>query len=211
MIKKIDGAICYKGGMAIDADGSPHAYSPKNSGLKSLDYLANAGKAGENGQPNNWYGIITDNGQKTGTPIIQGSTDPAPGFYISATSLQDHSKKTANPLRYVDSETIPYIAACPEVLKAGIQLGDLCVVVYGDGVCGAIVGDTSPHNHYGEASIAVADCLTIPSSPKNGGCDSGIVYIIFPGTSKGWPRDVKELQSEAERLFNAWKGSVDDI
>ncbi len=85
------------------------------------------------------------------------------------------------------------------------------MVIYGDGICGGIVGDIGPHGKYGEASIAVANVMEIPSSPKNGGIDDGCTYIIFPDTSVGWPRDVQELQTTAEGLYSSWNGSVDDI
>jgi Fungal chitosanase of glycosyl hydrolase group 75 len=71
---------CAKGKLGIDADGSPHAYHP-NGSPPGLDYLANAGK------PGNWYGIVTDNQKASGNPVVQGSSDPAPGFYISSTAL----------------------------------------------------------------------------------------------------------------------------
>ena len=40
---KVDGknGLAFKGGMTIDADGSPHAYNPQNTGL---DALGNAGR-----------------------------------------------------------------------------------------------------------------------------------------------------------------------
>jgi hypothetical protein len=72
-------AFFYEAGMAIDADGAPKAYHPEDKGL---DSLSNAG------QPGDWYGIVTDSGDRDGNPIIQGSDDPAPGFYVSPTSLQ---------------------------------------------------------------------------------------------------------------------------
>src|ERR1700741_4332178 len=70
------GATMYRAKMYIDADGSPRAYGPNNSGL---DYTANAGSTG------NWYGVVADaSGQN---PIQQTASDPYPGMYVSTTSL----------------------------------------------------------------------------------------------------------------------------
>lgn len=35
------------------------------------------------GRPDNWWGIVTRHGE----PVIQGANDPAPGCYVSTTSL----------------------------------------------------------------------------------------------------------------------------
>jgi hypothetical protein len=92
-------AYFYEAGMMIDADGAYRAYHPDPG--KGLDYLGNAGR------PGNWWALVTDNGKKTGTPIVQGPDDPAPGYYISTTSLQDSSKKRTDPTQYVDAENVP--------------------------------------------------------------------------------------------------------
>jgi hypothetical protein len=33
--------------------------------------------------PGNWWALVTRNGR----PIVQGADDPAPGFYVSTTTL----------------------------------------------------------------------------------------------------------------------------
>src|SRR5258708_2675267 len=91
----VDIAKVVLAGLAVDADGSPHAYAPSGSGLQGLDYLANAGHSG------NWWGIATDS---HGMPYIQGPNTPAPGYYVSTTALEDGSKAVNDPARYVNSE-----------------------------------------------------------------------------------------------------------
>src|SRR5919201_6108990 len=95
-----DSAFFYESGMMIDADGAYHAYHP--DGKSGLDYLANAGK------PGNWWALVTDTGQPSGSPIIQRDADPAPGFYIATTSLADSSLDRQDPRRYVNSEAINF-------------------------------------------------------------------------------------------------------
>jgi len=190
----VNGAVCFRAGMRIDADGSPRAYAPAGSGLKALDYLANAGK------PGNWYGLVCD---ATGEPVIQGPTDPAPGFFVSPTAMGDKTKKSTDPRRYVDSELVSYIAIPPELKNLGVRLGDLCVVGHGALCWPAIAADIGPRKKYGEGSIALAQHLSIPSSPKNGGVDNGCTYVVFPGTSKGWPRD---FQNDAMDCLQNWGG-----
>lgn len=182
--------------MNIDADGAPNAYAPL--GINHLDALVNAGESG------NWYGIITDNGKRNGNPIIQGPNDPCPGCYVSSTALSDPNKHYTDPTKYVDSTRIPYISIPPEIKLQGSRLGDLCMVFYNDMMWPAIIADIGPHNKYGEASICLAQHLSIPPSPIHGGVDSGVTYVLFCDTSTGWPRI--DLEDSAQNEFNKWGG-----
>lgn len=168
-------AVYYTAGMQIDADGSPHAYKAGNQGL---DYDQNA-KDG-----NNWVGVLTDS---NGNPIAQGPGDPAPGFYITTTSLQDPTRRSRDPLRYVDAEQIPFIVL-PGGRLGGATLGDYAFVLNtaNGKSTAAIVGDTGPRRKIGEASMAAAGALGIPVSPRDGGTDTKKVrYIVFPGSGDG--------------------------
>lgn len=169
--------VLYKAGFAVDADGSPNAYGPNNSGL---DYTANAGSTG------NWWGVVTDN---SGNPIIQTATDPSPGMYVSTTSLVNSSYVTTNPLRYVNSETVPYFVIPTAVRNTGsITIGDIAFVYNKNNKkgCYAIYADSGPAGSLGEGSIYLATQLGLNASPKNGGTSTKIIeYIIFPGTGFG--------------------------
>lgn len=171
------GYIIYKAKMAIDADGSPQAYGPNNSGL---DWTANAG------YPGNWWGVVTDS---NGNPIIQNSGNPFPGMYVSTTSLVNSAYATTNPLRYVDSGNMPFFALPSAITSTnGIALGDVGFVyntTNGKG-CYAIFADGGPAGKLGEGSMYLALKLGINSSPKTGGTSSGIIdYIVFPGSGYG--------------------------
>ncbi|MBA3665372.1 MAG: hypothetical protein H0W61_14340 [Bacteroidetes bacterium] len=171
------GYIIYKAKMAIDADGSPQAYGPNNSGL---DWTANAG------YPGNWWGVVTD---ANGNPIIQGAGDPFPGLYVSTTSLVNSAYATTNPLRYVDSGNIPFFVLPSAITSTnGIALGDVGFVyktTNGKG-CYAIFADGGPAGKLGEGSMYLANKLGINSNPKTGGTSSGIIdYFVFPGSGYG--------------------------
>jgi Fungal chitosanase of glycosyl hydrolase group 75 len=190
-------AIFYKAGMKIDADGSPHAYHPQDKGL---DYNHNGGRAG------NWWGVVTND---AGKPIVQGANDPAPGFYVSCTSLADETKSKDDPSRYVNAEVVPYIVL-PEKLysKAKIQLGDFAAVINKKNgkVAYAIFADEGPAGKLGEGSIALANNLGIYSSPKDGGADEDVIYIVFPGSGNGQPRDLEDIHGYGMKLLKEWGG-----
>lgn len=172
-----DGSVEYMGELTIDADGGRRTYAPLGSGLKPLDYLANAGK------PGNWWGIATDS---TGKPIIQGKNDPAPGYYVSTTSLKMPGFKHGDPRREIDSETVPFIAIPSQLIKAVKPVVMGCKAIVTDAKTGkqveAIVADAGPRDHLGEGSIALAKALVVPSDPKKGGSSQvRFKYQIYPG------------------------------
>lgn len=182
-------------GMQIDADGSPKAYHSDSK--KALDYLANAGK------PGNWWALVTDNGNKSGNPIVQTENDPAPGYYVSMTSLEDNSEKTTDPKRYVNSEAVPYIAI-PKNLSDNFHLGDIALVTNtkNNKRSFAIFADYGPPNKLGEGSIKLAESLGIKSSPKNGGTNKAITYILIKNSGLKKILSDKEIQERGKSLLS---------
>lgn len=170
------GAIYFKTGMTIDADGAYRAYKIRNKGLDLDDNGKNPCRPS-----GKWIGVVTN---AAGQPVPQGSNDPQPGYLISTTSLQDFTRAETDPLRYVDSEAVPYI-----VLPGGhlgrAQLGDYALVINtaNGKFVHAIAADAGPKRHVGEASIAVARALLGPAkaNPRTGGTDEPIIrYVVFP-------------------------------
>jgi hypothetical protein len=184
--------------MRIDADGAPNAYHPEDKGL---DLLKHAGKPGD------WQGIVTDEG---GQPLLQGPRDPFPGYYVSQTTLFDKSKKRTDPNCYVDARKIPYIVLPKgEGLEqlSGVRLGDFAAIIYAPGrLAYAIFADRGPKGKIGEGSIALAESLGIPSSPRTGGVAGDVIYLVFPGSGNSRPRTLQEINTEGSRLFKAWGG-----
>lgn len=159
--------LVYTTHMNIDCDGSPRAYAPPP--LHGLDFLANAG------HPGNWWGIACD---EHGNPYVQGSNDPAPGYYVSTTSLEYTQFAKSDPRRYVNAEVIPYLVLPTNYKKWGkIELGTVCIMLNKQNgkMTSGIFADTGPKTKIGEASMACAEALGINSNPKTGGTESRIV------------------------------------
>ena len=199
-------AFFYRTSFVTDWDGSPWAYHPNGKKGGALDYTANAGG------PGNWYGVVTTNGKKDGTPAIQGPHDPAPGFYISPSALSDKTKKATDPHRYVDAKNIPYVSLPPKAQfgakkgfnKEGAHQGDLCTVVNmkNNKVVHAIVADSGPREKIGEGSGALAKAL----GPNKGEFD--LVWIVYPGShhTPAWPVPLATINTEAARHFEKFGG-----
>ena len=187
--------------MAIDADGAYRAYHPNNKmGLDSIEHA---------GYPGNWWALATDSGTPKGKPVVQGKNDPAPGFYVSMTSLFDASiANERNPRRFVDAARVPYVVLPPEGFKHA-KLGDFATVVNlrNGNVANAIIADESaPDLPMGEGSIALARALGVDPDPRSGGVEKGIAYVIFPGSGNGQPRALDDIASTSQSLFQRWGG-----
>jgi hypothetical protein len=199
----------FRSGMTIDADGSPRAFH-KNSDL-GLDDLANAG------HPGNWWGLLTHNEKTSGRPVVQGPNDPAPGFYISQTGLEDTSKKIRDPRRYVDAANVPYVVlsgTARQNLRA--EFGDYVVVfnTLNNKYAYAMYGDNWPQLKIGEGSIALAKELGINADARNGGVeDSSVVYLVFPKSrTTRWiaEEENRTMRAETQKQFTAW-GGIDQL
>src|ERR1700687_1022686 len=191
----------YKSGLAIDADGAFRAYHPNDR--LGLDSLAHAGHRG------NWWALATDNGKTSGRPIIQGKSDPAPGYYVSTTALYDPANPNPqDPHRYVDAAKVPYVVLHPKALNYA-RLGDFATVVnlQNGKISAAIVADESaPDLPVGEGSIALAEAFGIYPSPRPGGKDGAVAYLIYPGSGNGKPRPLEGIIANSKHLFEAWGG-----
>ncbi len=190
----------FTAGMMVDADGALRAYHP--DGAPGLDRLEEAGA------PGNWWGVVTADGTPGGTAIVQGEDDPAPGFYVSQTSLEDPARDPDDPRRYVDALAVPYLALQDVfVRELGCELGDFAWVTreeVGGAVheSAAIFADVAaPHLPVGEGSVALAERLGIPSSPRSGGTfRDSVRYVLFCGSGNGAPRPVAEIDAQGARL-----------
>jgi hypothetical protein len=171
--------LLFGSGMSIDADGSPRAYHPKNTGLDDLKH------AGKNGR---WWALAT----KKGKPVLQKS-----GYYVSTTSLQDFRYNPWDQRRYVNAEKIPYIVLPPKVKQQGnISLGDIAVVynTHNGRWAYAIYADTGANTRIGEGSIALARLLGINANARTGGIANGVVYLVFGGSGNGKPRTASTIR-----------------
>jgi hypothetical protein len=66
--------------------------------------------------------------------------------------------------------------------KSNIKLGAVVAVIYNGKVKYGVFADTGPTAIIGEASYAMAKALGINPDPANGGTDSGVTYLVFPGS-----------------------------
>lgn len=196
----------YLSDLDVDADGSPNAYAPNNTGI---DYLGNAGS------PGNWWGIATDS---SGTPYVQGqypagSYAPYPGFYVSTTSLEDSSYASYDVRRYANAVNVTFFVL-PSGKSCGARLGDLAYIYWTkDGRSAfAMYADVGPSSSIGEGSVALHESLGNNPYSSSGrvvnGIDGNTVYtLVFPGSGTGKLLSQQDVNKLGSNAFEAWGGS----
>lgn len=177
--------IEFTAGMTIDGDGSPKCYHPRGS-PPGLDFTANAGR------PGNWWALATTTRKPSGMPLIQKASDPAPGFFISMTSLirwKSPGRRMypySDPRSYIDSGATSFAVipgplidlVKPVFMGCHVEMENLNNGKKSIGVC----ADSGPADHLGEGSMKGAKELGVKSDPKTGGTESPIIlYRIRPG------------------------------
>lgn len=194
--------VHFVSGCAVDADGAPKCYHPSDWGPRAewkpenrapygLDAPENGGRAHRT-EGGLWvvddsWGWATDDGQRNGRPVIQSSSDPAPGYYVSKTSLRDPSFGATDPRSYVWADKVPYVAVPRRLLEEpfGVRMGDLALVTYERKRCFAVVADVGSNEHIGEGSLALIKVIGDgESTPRKGGIPSGVAFYIFCGTAR---------------------------
>jgi hypothetical protein len=198
-------AAVFRAKMAVDADGAPKAYNRNDS--IALDNLVNAGR------PGHWFGIVTD---AHGDPVVQTATDPAPGYFVSTTTLTNPGFPAQQPAHYIDASTIPYIVMPGRRYKSftskkPLRLGDLGAAYYrrNGKMCFVQFADTGPAGKIGEGSIALATALGINPSAKNGGVDTrDVVYVTFASSGIGSGMSVAQINATVQPIFESWGGEA---
>lgn len=181
-------------GMAICVDGAPTAYGPR--GAPTEDLICNAYRdpgqctaarlrPERGGIQADWPGIEF----RGGRPIVQGPNEPAPGSFVSQTSLQSSRYAAGDQRRYVDATRVPYVALPPALFGpiGYVRIGDLAVVINirAGILCHAIWADNKVRPQF-EGSVALAQALGINASPINGGTNDRILLcVVFPGSGDG--------------------------
>jgi hypothetical protein len=146
--------------------------------------------------------------------VLQGESDPAPGYYVSMTSLFDASiTNERNPRRFVDAASIPYVVLPPEGFKHA-KLGDFATVVnlQNGKVAAAIVADESaPELPMGEGSIALAKALASTLIPAVVGSSKGLATSFIPVlalASRGLWMRLSRHRRRTSKGGEAYGGSV---
>ena len=113
---------------------------------------------------------------------------------------------------FLIAATDPYIVLPGIVARAKTagRVGDYAVVIAGDRILPAIVGDVGPYDKVGEASLRIAKEINAVSTPYNRPVsDLKVTYLIFPGTAETpfGPPDLEKIHARCEKLVQEMGGA----
>jgi hypothetical protein len=120
---------------------------------------------------------------------------------------------TLKKFSFLIGATDPYIVM-PGAFTRGrdaVKTGDYALVIYGDGIYPAIVGDIGPNDKVGEASFRIAKQISPQATAYNRPVsDLKVTYLVFPGTGdpQFGPPDLEKLQATCQKLVDEIGGAT---
>jgi hypothetical protein len=113
---------------------------------------------------------------------------------------------------YLIGATDPFIVVPGPLArpKDGPKVGDYALVIYGDKIYPAFVGDIGPTDKVGEAALRIAKEINATSTPYNRPVsDLKVTYLVFPGTGDTpWgPPDLEKIGMRCQALVDEIGGS----
>ena len=206
-------AVLLQADMDVDADGSDSDRLPAGSGSSPNFKPFTSFKWAKKSQLPNPYLAPAEEKLKryegelaNKTTTAERKRDLKAGISVVRDEIESMKKYS-----YLIGATDPYIVIPSGLGKAdGGKVGDYALVIFGDRIFPAIVGDVGPSDKAGEASLRVAKEINALATPNNRPVsDLKVTYLIFPGTADPpfGPPDLEKLQARCETLVKEIGGA----
>jgi len=207
-------ALLLQADMDVDADGSDGDRMPVGTGAPANFKPATSYRWPKKTAAPNPY-----------LPATEAALKHAEDEYALATTAPLRKRDLRNAIAQLRAEvgtlkkysfligaTDPFIVVPGAFTHGGdpVKLGDCALVVFGDAIYPAIIGDIGPNDKAGEASLRIAKQINALSTPYNRPVsDLKVTYIIFPGTAdkQVGPPDLEKLQAHCETLVKEIGGA----
>ena len=207
-------AILFQADMDVDADGSDGDRMPAGTGA-----------------PTNFKPFTSYKWPKKATapnPYLQGTEDrlkQAENEFASAGATPERKRELRGAIAQFRAEVFtlkkfsfligaadPYIVIPASFARGrgATKVGDYALVVFGDAIYPALVGDIGPNDRVGEASLRIAKEINPAATPYNRPVsDLKVTYLLFPGTADTpWgPPEYNKLQASCQKLVDEIGGA----
>jgi hypothetical protein len=200
--------------MDVDADGSDSDRLPAGSGQSVNFKPVTSYRWPKKSQiPNSYLGPAEERLKRYETELAAKGTAPDRKKDLKAgiASVRDEIE-TLKKYSFLIGATDPYIVLPMGLGKAdGGKVGDYALVIFGDRIFPAIVGDVGPSDKAGEASLRIAKEINTTATAYNRPVSElKVTYLIFPDTAeKPWgPPDLEKLQERSEALVKEIGGAT---
>ena len=208
-------ALLLQADMDVDADGSDGDRMPTGTGAPTNFKPFTSFKwAKKTVAPNPYLAGTEERLKRAEDESAAKTTSPDRKRDLrNATTQLRAEVATLKKFSFLIGSTDPYIVI-PGAFTHGHdapKTGDYALVIFGDGIYSAIVGDIGPNDKVGEASFRIGKQINPQTTPYNRPVsDLKVTYLIFPGTAdpQPGPPDLEKLQSICQKLVDEIGGST---
>jgi hypothetical protein len=201
--------------MDVDADGSDGDRMPSGTGAPiNFKPFTSFKWPKQTHRPNPYLGPTEDRLRRAENELALRTTTPDRKRDLrSAIPELRNEVATLKKFSFLIGATDPYIVV-PGAFTRGpnaVKTGDYALVVFGNAVYPAIVGDIGPNDKVGEASFRIAKEINPQSTPYNRPVSElKVTYLVFPGTADPpfGPPDLDKLQARCQKLVDEIGGTT---
>jgi hypothetical protein len=200
-------ALLLQADMDVDADGSDGDRMPAGTGAPANFKPATSYRWPKKTAAQNPYLAATEERLKRAEDeYALATTAPARKRDLRNAIAQLRAEvETLKKYSFLIGAADPFIVVPGAFTHAAdpVKPGDCALVVFGNSIYPAMVGDVGPNDKVGEASLRIAKQINTLSNPYNRPVsDLKVTYVIFPGTADKsvGPPDLEKLQERCEAL-----------
>jgi len=206
-------AVLLQADMDVDADGSDSDRLPAGSGSSANFKPVTSFRWPKKSQiPNPYIGPSEERLKRYETELAVKTTsaDRKKELKGAIAGVRDEIE-TLKKFSFLIGATDPYIVLPSGLGRAdGGKVGDYALVIFGDRIFPAVVGDIGPSDKAGEASLRIAKEINAAATAYNRPVsDLKVTYLVFPGTAETpfGPPDLEKLQARSETLVKEIGGA----
>jgi len=200
-------ALLLQADMDVDADGSDGDRMPAGTGAPANFKPATSYRwPKKTGAPNPYLAATEERLKRAEDEYALATTAPARKRDLRNAIAQLRAEVgTLKKYSFLIGAADPFIVVPGAFTHAvdPVKPGDCALVVFGNSIYPAMVGDVGPNDKVGEASLRIAKQINTLSNPYNRpASDLKVTYIVFPGTADKsvGPPDLEKLQARCEAL-----------
>ncbi len=208
-------ALLLQADMDVDADGSDADRMPVGTGASANFKPSTSYRwPKKTAAPNPYLSATEERLKRAEDEYALATTTPARKRELGNAVAELRAEvATLKKYSFLIGATDPFIVVPGAFTHGGdpVKPGDYALVVFGDSIYPAIVGDVGPNDKVGEASLRIAKQINTLSTPYNRPVsDLKVTYIMFPGTAEKsvGPPDLEKLQARCEALVKEIGGAT---
>ena len=207
-------ALLLQADMDVDADGSDADRMPIGTGTPANFKPSTSYRWPKKASaPNPYLAATEDRLKHAEAEFALSTTTPARKRDLRNIIAQLRAEVgTLQKYSFLIGATDPFLVVPGAFLHGSepVKLGDYALVIFGNSIYPALVGDVGPNDKVGEASLRIAKEINTLSTPYNRPVsDLKVTYLIFPDTADKpfGPPDLEKLQARCETLIKEIGGA----